>query len=166
MKTYGARWGRALRLISLLGSVVCVGSGFAIVWSSRGIMTWAGWLPLALIGGCALFTIRGYTIGRDALLVRRLWWTTRLPLAELQSATFEPSAMDSSVRLFGNGGLFSFSGLYRNNRLGSYRAFVTDLKRTVVLRFVSRTIVVSPDAPGNFVQEITSRESRSRLRAK
>ena len=63
--------------------------------------------------------------------------------------------MRGSLRLFGNGGIFSITGLFRNRALGNYRAFVTDLKRTVVLRFPERIIVVSPECPEKFVAEIS-----------
>jgi hypothetical protein len=85
-----------------------------------------------------------------------LFWATPLSLAGLQSASYEPRAMRWSLRTFGNGGFFSFSGFYRNRRLGAYRAFVTDLKRTVVLRFLTRTIVVSPAAPEQFVLDVVA----------
>ena len=62
--------------------------------------------------------------------------------------------MRRSLRTFGNGGGFSFSGFYYNKRLGSYRAFVTDLHRTVVLRYAKRRVVVSPAAPEDFVRDL------------
>jgi hypothetical protein len=84
-------------------------------------------------------TVRGYTVTSDTILVQRLFWTTRLPLAGLQSARFEPEAMRWSIRTFGNGGLFSFTGCFRNKLLGAYRAFVTDPRRAVVLRYSGRS---------------------------
>jgi hypothetical protein len=93
-------------------------------------LSWVGVLLLVLVLGCALFAICGYTVTADTLLVHRLFWATRLPLRDLQSAQFQPNAMRWSLRLFGNGGFFSFSGLYRNSLLGFYRAFVTDRHRT------------------------------------
>jgi Bacterial PH domain len=126
------------------------------VWSSHGLLPWLALLPLAIVCGGALFTIRGYAVTADALLVRRLWWATRLPLAGLCSAAFEPDAMRRSLRLCGNGGLFSFSGLFRNKTLGNYRAFVTDPRRVVVLRFATRTVVVSPSEPEEFVRCIAA----------
>jgi hypothetical protein len=110
--------------------------------------------PLAIVCGSALFTIRGYSVTPEAILVHRPFWTTRLPLAALKSAQFKPDAMRRSLRTFGNGGLFSFTGFFRNGSLGAYRAFVTDPHRTVVLHFPTRTIVVSPSAPEDFVQDI------------
>lgn len=67
--------------------------------------------------------------------------------------------MRGSLRLCGNGGMFSFTGWYRNRALGVYRAFVTDLKSTVVLKFAKRTIVVSPERPEEFAAEILNQKS-------
>jgi hypothetical protein len=88
------------------------------------------------------------------VVVHRPLWNTRLPLIGLTEARFEPRAMHGSIRTFGNGGLFAFVGFYRNRTLGNYRAYVTDPARTVVLRFIDRTTVLSPDLPEEFVREL------------
>jgi len=67
-----------------------------------------------------------------------------------------PNATEKSIRTFGNGGLFSFSGFYHNKTLGTYRAWITDSKQTVVLAFPKRTVVISPVPPDDFVQELMS----------
>lgn len=154
MKTYNAPWSTSLIAVSSFATVLCTGITIGFIVSGRSALQWAALLPLAIVASGALLTIRGYTVTPDAILVHRLLWTTRLPLTGLQSAQFEPDAMRGSIRTFGNGGLFSFSGFFRNKVLGAYRAFVTDLHRTVVLRFPSRIIVVSPSAPEKFIHEI------------
>lgn len=153
MKTYTAPWGTSLVVMSWLATLLCVGvaGGLALSGGGAGSGTLA---PVALLVVGALFTVRGYTVTPEAVLVRRLFWTTRLPLAELRSARYEPDAMRGSIRTFGNGGLFSYTGYFRNGGLGSYRAFVTDRHQTVVLRFTSRTVVVSPSTPEEFVRDI------------
>jgi len=125
-----------------------------MVWKGGGIFPWLAFLPLALVIGSAPFTIRGYSITSEAIMVHRLFWTTQLPIAGLQSVRFNPEAMSGSIRTFGNGGMFSFTGFFRNKLLGSYRAFVTDPHRTVVLHYVSRTIVISPATPEEFVRDL------------
>jgi hypothetical protein len=55
--------------------------------------------------------------------------------------------MQGSIRTFGNGGLFGFIGLFRNKKLGRYRAFATDEKNAVVLRFATHTLVITPEQP-------------------
>jgi hypothetical protein len=158
MKQYKAPWDTLLIVASSLLTALCVGIAF-VAFKHGGRSLWVGSLPLALIVGCALFAIRGYTVTPDAILVHRLFWTTRLPLVGLQSAQFEPNAMRWSIRIFGIGGFFSFSGLYRNKLLGAYRAFVTDRHRTVVLRYSGRTVVVSPASPEEFAHEFVSRHA-------
>lgn len=118
-------------------------------------------LPLILIVGAAPFIVRGYTITPDAILVQRLFWDTRVPLAGLQSAQFDPGALRWSIRTFGNGGLYSFTGWYWNRQIGAYRAFATDTKRAVVLKFTRRTIVLTPDSPEDFVRELSAYTARS-----
>jgi hypothetical protein len=161
MKTYEAPWGTSLIVMSVLATLLFLG---ITVWlpplpspaHGGAVGMWLRSLPLALLLGCALFTVRGYTITPDAILVHRLLWATRLPRAGLLSADFVPNAMCKSLRTFGNGGLFSFTGFYWSKTLRSYHAYVTDLHRTVVLRYERRTIVISPDEPEDFVIEIGS----------
>jgi Bacterial PH domain len=156
VKTYAAPWGKSLLIISAIITIVCVGVTADLL--HKGYRGWKLAIPVAAIGFAALFTIRGYSISADAILVRRLFWNTRLPLAGLQSVESRPNVMRGSIRLFGIGGVFSISGFYRNNVLGTYRAFVTDPKQTVVLKFPKRSVVISPAQPEDFVRELTRTE--------
>lgn len=157
MKTYKAPWSTSLIVVSVLSTLLCLGLTFVLfsAWRHSGTPgVWLRWLPLALVFACALFTVRGYTIAPDAILVHRLLWATRLPRAGLKSAESVPGAMRKSIRTCGNGGFYSFTGFYWSKTLRSYRAYVTDLNRTVVLRYERRMVVVSPDSPEDFVREL------------
>ena len=143
---YGAPWGRLLKGIS--GGVVVLFIGIAALGSASRLFILL--LPLILVLALP-FMVRGYVVEDGALVVKRLGWNTTISLTDLQSVEVVPNAMKSSIRLCGNGGLFSFTGLYRNKALGKFRAFVTDPNRTVVLRFSKRIVVVSPDDPMAFV---------------
>jgi hypothetical protein len=160
MKTYDAPWSISLVAISVTATLLCVGIALVLIWSGRTFLVWTAVVPLAPIGCMALFAIRGYTVTPDAILVHRVFWATPLPLGNLESAEFQPDAMSGSIRTFGNGGLFSFTGFYQNETLGSYQAFVTDPNRTVVLHFSTRTVVVSPSAPEDFVHELDAASHR------
>ena len=157
MKYFRAPWSKSLIVASTFATLVCLGGAFAL-WTLPGdpsfepLRFWLGFLPLAVIFICALFTVHGYSIASDTLLIDRLFWKTRIPLRELQSIKFDPEATRRSIRTFGNGGFFSFTGYFRSKELGSYRAFMTDHRRAVVLRFRSRMIVISPDRPEDFVK--------------
>ncbi|MBD8871793.1 PH domain-containing protein [Rhodanobacter sp. DHB23] len=109
-------------------------------------------VPVSILLAALLFVVRDYTLRDGALYVRRLLWTTRVELGDLREAAIDPDAGAHSIRLFGNGGLFSFSGWFRNARLGRYRAFVTDWRQAVVLRADKGTVVLSPADPAGFVR--------------
>jgi hypothetical protein len=155
MNRYRAPWGKLLIGTSSVLTVICVVVGIAVWLEIAQERIWIGALPLLLAGVCSLFAIRGYTLTPDAILVHRLFWTTELSRQGLSVARVQPNAMNSSIRIFGNGGFYSFSGYYWNRALGTYRAFVTDHHRTVVLTFGSRRpVVLSPDAPEQFVRDL------------
>jgi hypothetical protein len=158
MKTYQAPWGKSLIVVSSLLVVLCVVHvvvfHFLLREKPRGLVLLAQWTLPAIVLACLPFMIRGYAISEDTISIRRLFWATRLDRAGLKSAEVIPKAMGKSMRTCGNGGAFSFTGWYWNKSLGFYRAFVTDLNRTVVLRFEGRTVVVSPDEPELFVKQL------------
>ena len=160
MKTYPAPWSKLLMGTTAMGTLVCVGAAVAVALNAKNepgkeaIITAAAVLPVLVVVISALFTIRGYTITADEILVQRLLWSTRFERARLQSASVDPEALRGSIRLFGNGGLFSFSGWFRSPKLGRYRAFVTDPARTVILRFADRVVVMSPSDPDAFARDV------------
>ena len=110
--------------------------------------------PFLMLVVTALFMVRGYRLEPGTLIVERLLWKTRVPLAGLRAASVDAKAMDASTRLLGNGGGFVFAGLMKNKRLGRYRCWVNDPARAVVLRVGARVIVVSPEDPAAFVHAI------------
>jgi len=153
LNTYKAPWGKTLRWMSAFTAVIITAVAVLTLFKTKPEPV--GWLVALILPAAALFIVRSYAIEPNVLAIRRLLWTTRLPLAGLQSAEVSPNVMRGSLRLFGNGGMFSITGLFRNRALGNYRAFVTDLTKTVVLRFPKRTVVVSPENPERFVADIS-----------
>ena len=109
---------------------------------------------IGIVCGCALFTVRGYDVTPDGLYVRRLFWRTRIELAGLREARFDPEALKGSIRLWGNGGLFAFCGLFRNKKLGNFRLFATNLRQFVVLAGRERNVVVTPSNPEEFIRQV------------
>jgi hypothetical protein len=157
MKHYKARWCVLLVVISTVLTALCLGQAFA-EFRHHGASAWVGWLLLALVIGCALFTVRGYTVTPEAILVHRLLWSTRVPRAGLQSARRERQSWWRGIRI-GNGGFFSFTGWRWSPGLGFYRVFATNAADRVVLRYPHRTVVVSPSPPDDFVRELAVAKS-------
>ncbi|MCP4204666.1 MAG: hypothetical protein GY769_22380 [bacterium] len=165
MTVYSAPWSRLLIGLSWGASAILVGVAF-LTWRNvrepEGLGLALAALSILVIALAALFSIRAYRVDGPHLYVRRLLWETDVDLRELESVAIDPAAMQGSIRLFGNGGLFSFSGIFRSKRLGRYRAFVTDHHRAVVLRLSGRTVVVSPGEPQALVADILGRSPRVR----
>ena len=159
IRHYTAPWSTSLRVMSTATTLLCVGISVVARWQGAGEhlpgpLQWLAFLPLVILFSTALFTIRGYAITPDSILVDRLLWSTALPRVGLESAEVDPDAMRGSLRTFGNGGAFSFTGFYYNKRLGSYRAYVTDPRQAVVLRYPNRRVVLSPAHAEDFVHDL------------
>ena len=150
-ETFTAPWSPLLKVMT--GGITVLVLGIAAIGIFSGPRESLFWIlsmvvtPIVIVGISALFTIRGYTVKGSYLYVKRLLWDTVVDLSSLTSVEFDPQATANSWRTFGNGGLFSFSGMYRNKRLGSYRMFATDQSKSVVLQLDGKTIVVTPDDP-------------------
>ena len=119
-------------------------------------------LPIlfALIFGLPyLFGVTGYELRGMELIVYRRLGPKRFSLGTLQKAYADPHALRGSLRVLGNGGLFCFCGWFWNRKLGVYRAYVTNLRRCVVLVRTDRTLVISPEDPQRFLNALRKIQS-------
>lgn len=160
-----APWPAALKAMSLLGTAVLAGVSYSMYRSipsatrvpfAHGVGTSVALVSPLVALIAVLFVVRAYEIGPAELRIQRLFWTTRIPLEGITRAWHDPAAMKRSIRVFGNGGLYSITGLYRNRTLGSYRAFVTDSKQSVVLALPKRSVVISPADPRAFLDHVAA----------
>ena len=175
--TFDAPWGAALLTMSLLGGLLLAASSALVYFAPKlnrilypereekgeaVCRLLAVCIPVLVLLAAALFTVRGYTVTGDAILVHRLGWSSAVRLEGLESATVSPDAIRGASRTRGNGGFLSYTGRFRSRTLGSLQAFVTDHARTVVLRFSGladgdRVIVMSPDDPDAFAALLSRR---------
>ena len=149
---YGAPWGKTVKVVT---------GGIAILFLVIGVAI----PPIGkyLLGGTllvtAMFAPRGYGFEEGHLVVhRRGWRAARIPLRDLTAVRVAPNISSRSIRTFGNGGLFGFTGWFHNSALGRYRAWITDPGRSVALEFDGRpTVVVSPSRTNLFAEELRER---------
>lgn len=159
-----APWPTSLKVISIATTAILGGVSYA-AWSviprgtrvpvAEAVGTVVAALPPLVLVGALLFVVAGYEAGPGELRIRRLLWSTRVRLDGLSRAWADPQAMSRSLRIWGNGGLYSFTGYFHNPALGRYRAFVTDSTCAVVLALPGRTVVVSPAEPRAFLQALS-----------
>jgi hypothetical protein len=86
-----------------------------------------------------------------AILVAASWLLTRIVPDGVPWPGFR---ILRALRLFGNGGLFSISGLFWNRSLGRFRAFANDPVRAIVLVLSDRKIVVTPEHQDAFLSDL------------
>ena len=167
---FRAPWSTTLKVLSAVsvGILVGVAGLFASLFPSDRLAALTVTLTASCVSatllGAALFMVRGYEVRPGELRIRRLLWSTELSLANLRAAWAEPTAMSNSLRLFGNGGLFVFAGLFWNRQLGRYRAFATQPAHAVVLELERRAVVVTPDDPGRFLEALALACPRAEVR--
>lgn len=109
---------------------------------------------MGIIFLAVFFGVYGYRIQDGELNIIRLGRSKNIPLSGIKSIEFKPNAMKSSVRKFGIGGLFSYSGMFSNQLLSTYKAYATHSKKTVVIITDKKLLVVSPDDPEEFIRSV------------
>ena len=101
------------------------------------------------------FSPRSYTIDGRMLLVHRLIGAKRIPLTGIRELRAANAAdLSGAIRLFGNGGLFGYWGIFSTSKLGTSRWYVTDQNRPVVLITEAKTYVLSPGDVAGFLTAI------------
>jgi transcriptional regulator with XRE-family HTH domain len=150
---FSAPMGKSVKTITLASCLVLLVVGFLPWWPLTVFL-------YAVFVACLLFSVTGYELENGVLVIQRLFWKTRVPLAG-GTARALPRAMKGSLRLFGCGGLFSFTGLFTSRTLGRYRAWVSDSERTVVIETGGRKLVVSPDMPEQFVEAYAATQKQA-----
>ena len=154
-RTFAAPWSRTVKVITVAALLATATLFFFGEIVGGSIFVLVNALSVAV-------SARGYEVAPGRLSILHPGRRTTLNLSDVQTVSLCPGAFTGSVRLFGVGGLFGFTGLFQNDLLGRYRAFGTDPERAVVLKFAKRTLVVTPDDPAAFVAAVIEAKLDSR----
>jgi hypothetical protein len=112
---------------------------------------WFVWcLDILIIGVSYAYSPTGYVVSNGSITVKRLVGNVQAPLDGLREA--RPAGADDlggCTRLWGNGGVFGYYGLFRTSKLGKCTWYVTDRSKAVVVIAQEKTALFSPaDASG------------------
>lgn len=98
------------------------------------------------------FSILHYSIQNETLIIHRPFGNKEFPIRDIQQAIpIDPKSLKWSIRLWGNGGLFGFYGIFSNNKFGRMHWYMTNKKTPVLLQLSKKKIIVSPDDPIAFI---------------
>lgn len=138
-KHFGAPWARSLKWTTWVVVTLLVIPGIFIPY----VMSPC----LAVVLICYFFSVSGYSLQGDQLVVHRIGWAIRFPLADVTEITVNPHAMMGSIRVFGIGGVFGYIGRFHNSVVGDYKAYVTQPNLALIVGLGAHTIVITPDDP-------------------
>ena len=86
-----------------------------------------GGLFAAIVVGAYAWSPRGYAVSDGCIEVSRLIGSARIPLDGLREArAATKDDFRGCLRLFGNGGLFGYYGLFQTSKLGKSTWYVTN----------------------------------------
>ena len=114
--------------------------------------------PLILIVLLAYaYSPRGYALSGLTLNVKRLVGRVEVPLNGLREVRLGVREdFRGCLRLWGNGGLFGYYGLFTTSRLGKCTWYVTSRSKAVVVVTDAKTTLFSPDDPASFIAAVRS----------
>ena len=103
-------------------------------------------MPLVLLVTW-LFSVKGYTLMNDVLTVHRPFWDTKIMLPPDAVFKREPEIKEGLIKTAGNGGLFGYTGGFRNKKLGSFKAYATNWDYAISITSASQRMlmVITPD---------------------
>jgi hypothetical protein len=114
-----------------------------------------GCLSALIVVGAYAWSPRGYAVSNGCVVVNRLIGSARIPLdavREVRAATKDD--FRGCLRLFGNGGLFGYYGLFRTSKLGKSTWYLTNRGKAVVVVTGEKTALFSPDDVDGFIAAI------------
>ena len=153
-------WSGEVWAITIVTLAFIVGAAFYIValdWPT--VMLWLKYLLMAVF----LITVivgMGYTpirleVNDERIRVRRLFGSQEIPLSDVRSVSrISKSDLSGSIQTFGSGGLFGYLGRFKNNRLGSYNIYATELNNLILVRTSNKNYVFSCSRPHEFIEYV------------
>lgn len=156
---YPAPWSKVQKWVSILVVLLLAYALVMLLWvvPSAGLQSISVAVVLGIFAAGLLSLVRGYEVTDVEIVVRRLGWRNRFPIAGLVEVRADAGLTRGSLRLFGNGGFLSTTGVFWNRRLGRYRLLANDVSRSVLLRYADRAVVVAPEHPARFASDVAHR---------
>ena len=125
----------------------------AIVVITRNV--YAAAIAVLVVALAYAWAPRGYAISEGFLVIKRLIGDVRVPLASIREARAGTTDdFRGSLRLWGNGGLFGYYGLFTTTKLGKGSWYVTDRSKAVVVVTGAKTMVISPADRERFLASV------------
>lgn len=117
------------------------------------IATAINFFMLGLVFVFFLLRTSSYSVTESSIVINSLLLPYNVSRNEIAKCTLvSKDEMSGTIRTFGNGGLFGYTGYYRNAKFGTMRWFATQRKNYLLIEKTNgKKIVITPDEPENFI---------------
>lgn len=116
------------------------------------VLVWPALFLSFIVLMCYLYAPVSYILEDNQLIVvRRI--NSRAFSPVIKCTSIEHDKPSFVLRLWGNGGLFSGSGIFWNRKYGVFRAYVTTGKRSylVLVETPGGKVIITPENPAQFL---------------
>jgi len=169
VSSYSAPLGGATLSMTAVASIILLGVGVLQIVLGlnrqgpvRTLLLGVGSALIVLLFASVLLKIRGYEVTPDRIRILYGFSQREIPLSEISTVSRDSRALNGSTRVAANGGLWSFLGQFSNPTLGEFDVYVSDPSRLVLLQLKKGAVVVSPDDPDRFVNDVQARRGGAR----
>ena len=126
--------------------------------------TLAGGLILATSGLTVLLCLsilnfKSYKISDSELIISKYLMDEKYPLSGIKSYNQPKEPKKGLWRTMGNGGLFSYSGDFKNSELGHFKCYTKNWENLVALETDRGWLLIGPDNHESFLSSLKKRTS-------
>ncbi|RNC64885.1 PH domain-containing protein [Proteiniphilum sp. X52] len=153
-------WSSSVWAVTIVTLVFIAGGAFyvlSIKWPTA--MLWLKYLMMivfliTVIIGMIYAPIRLEATDKKITL-KMVFSSREIPLSEVTKVIrISKSDIDSSIRTFGSGGLFGYLGRFKNDKLGSYNMYATELNNLVLVCTTNKKYVFSCSRSNEFIEYV------------
>jgi hypothetical protein len=142
----------AIKIVTGLTLSLCAVMFIAQFWLPPLIIV--ALITLVVSVGCYLRSPVAYEVSSSNLTVELVW--AALVFQSISSCRPIQGKMGTTLRLWGNGGLFAGTGWFWNSKYGKFRAYLTTSRpeHMIMVETAAGKVLISPDDPAAFCREI------------
>lgn len=161
-KSFSVSWDRGMWILNLC--IFIFNAGLVVMFlviASHGsqekvAMTAAAMLVIVITLLPGLWAPIKYIVTDNEIIVKRICPNVKIPFAEVSAMNRMPysQVFKRAIRTLGNGGLFAIYGNFKSPSMGKFRAYMTRRDKLVVISTNDKPIVLTPDAPQDFINAV------------
>jgi len=159
MKTFHASLDLLSKIITSLIAIIAAVMLFNYFMDDGFIYIFTGGFLMSLIIFMFLYMPQKYIVSKEELIIKRIIGDFKVERKKILKVIHpDRSYLSFVVRVFGNGGLFGYTGYFWNKSFGKMHWFVTQRKNYVVIDMgTKRKIVLSPDDYDGLIDALQDR---------